>query len=304
MNQRLTIAALAVLVLVLISAASALFTVPETRQAVVLQFGAPQRVITQAGMHVKLPFIQNVVYMDKRILVLDTPPEEVIAADQKRLVVDAFARFRITDPVRFRQSFGSETVARSRLATILNSSLRQVLGSQSFSAVLSEQRSALMVHIRERMNTDVADDGIEVVDVRIRRADLPKANSQAIYRRMETAREREAREARAQGAEIAQRIRARADREVTVLTAEARRDAEVTRGEGDAERSRIYAEAFGQDPVFFHFFRSLQAYRKALEKGATTFVLSPDSDFFRFFGNPDAAPGEKAAPDPAASAGR
>jgi membrane protease subunit HflC len=302
MNRRPVVAALVVLALVLVVAGSALFTVPETRQAVVLQFGAPKRVITQAGLHTKLPFIQNVVYMDKRILVLDTPPEEVIAADQKRLVVDAFARFRITDPVRFRQSFGSELVARSRLATILNSSLRQVLGSQSFSAVLSEQRAALMVHIRERMNNEVDNDGIEVVDVRIRRADLPEANSQAIYRRMETAREREAREARAQGAEIAQGIRARADREVTVLTAEARRDAEITRGEGDAERSRIYAEAFGQDPDFFRFFRSLQAYREALEKGATTFVLSPDAEFFRFFGGPGAAPEEKAPAKPAASA--
>jgi membrane protease subunit HflC len=299
MSRRL-IAILVVLVLVLITAASALFTVPETRQAIVLQFGAPQRVITQAGLHVKLPFIQNVVYLDKRILALDTPPEEVIAADQKRLVVDAFARFRIDDAVRFRQSFGSEAVARSRLATILNSSLRQVLGSQSFSAVLSEQRAALMVHIRERMNSEVNDDGIKVVDVRIRRADLPKANSQAIYRRMETAREREAREARAQGAEIAQRIRARADREVTVLTAEAKRDAEITRGEGDAERSRIYAEAFGQDPAFFRFFRSLQAYQDALKKGATTFVLSPDSPFFRFFGNPNAAPDDTVSPGAAA----
>jgi membrane protease subunit HflC len=259
------------------------FTVYETQQALVLQFGAPKRVIQNPGLHVKIPFVQNVVYVDRRILALDTQPEEVIASDQKRLVVDAFARFRITDPILFYQALGSEQAARSRLGTVLNSSLRQVLGSQNFVAVLSGERATLMRQIRDRMNAEARAFGIEVVDVRIRRADLPEANSQAIYRRMQTAREREAREARAQGAEIAQRIRSRADRESTVLVAEARRDAEITRGEGDAERNRIYAEAYRQDPEFFRFVRSLQAYEKALKDRDTTFVLSPGSEFFQFF---------------------
>lgn len=302
MTGRASLVGLGVLVLAgLVVSLGTFFTVYETQQALVLQFGAPKRVIRTPGLHVKVPFVQNVVYVDRRILALDTQPEEVIASDQKRLVVDAFARFRITDPILFYQALGSEQAARSRLGTVLNSSLRQVLGSQNFFAVLSGERAALMRQIRDRMNAEAQAFGIDVIDVRIRRADLPEANSQAIYRRMQTAREREAREARAQGAEIAQRIRSRADREATVLVAEARRDAEITRGEGDAERNRIYAEAYGQDPEFFRFVRSLQAYEQALKDHDTTFVLSPGSEFFRFFQNYEGLPEAqgRSGPEPA-----
>lgn len=287
MNRLVVALAVAILAVVVV-AGSAFFAVRESQQALVLQFGEPRQVIREAGLHTKIPFVQNVVFMDRRILDLDTEPMEVIAADQKRLIVDAFARFRIVDPLRFYQTVGNEMVARSRLSTILNSSVRQVLGSQSFFAVLSGERAELMRRIRDRVNTEAEGLGIEVVDVRIRRADLPEANSQAIYRRMQTEREREAREARAQGAEIAQRIRSRADREVTVLLAEARRDSEVIRGDGDAERNSIFAEAYEQDEDFFDFYRSLQAYRQALDSGDTTLVLSPDGTFFRHFGNPEA----------------
>ena len=288
----LIVAALAAMII----AGSTLFTVNETQQALVLQFGAPVRVLQKPGLHYKIPFVQTAVYVDRRILALDTQPEEVIAADQKRLVVDAFARFRIVNPLLFYQALGSEQAARSRLGTVLNSSLRQVLGSQPFSAVLSGERANLMRHIRDRMNNEARAFGINVVDVRIRRTDLPEANSQAIYRRMQTAREREAREARAQGAEMAQRIRSQADRAVSELSANARRDAEIIRGDGDATRNRISAEAFGQDPEFFEFVRSLQAYRQALKNGSTTFVLSPDSDFFRFFRAQDEARDQGEAP--------
>lgn len=290
MNRIVIVLAVAILALVVV-VGSAFFAVRESQQALVLQFGEPREVIREAGLHTKIPFVQNVVLMDRRILDLDTEPMEVIAADQKRLIVDAFARFRIVDPLRFYQTVGNEMVARSRLSTILNSSVRQVLGSQSFFAVLSGERADLMRRIRARVNTEAEGLGIEVVDVRIRRADLPEANSQAIYRRMQTEREREAREARAQGAEIAQRIRSRADREVTVLLAEARRDSEIIRGDGDAERNRIFAEAYGQDETFFDFYRSMQAYLKALDSGDTTLVLSPSGTFFRHFGDPDGGMG-------------
>lgn len=268
---------------------SMLFTVHQTQQALVLQFGDPRRMIQEPGLNWKLPFIQNVTFFEKRILDYDIPEAEVIASDQKRLVVDAYARFRITDPLKFRQTVVTMTAVDARLSTLLNAGLRQVLGKESFFTVLSGQRTAMMASIRDRVNREAAQFGIEVLDVRIRRVDLPEANSQAIYRRMQTEREREAREARAQGAEIAQRIRSLADREKTVLLAEAKRDAEIIRGNGDAERNRIYAEAFGKDPEFFAFYRSMRAYEQALTSDDTTMVLSPNSEFFRFFEN---LPGE------------
>ncbi len=276
------------LLLILISglvliAYSAMYTVHQTQQALVLQFGNPKRVITEPGLQLKWPFVENVVYFDKRILDYDIPEAEVIASDQKRLVVDAFARFKITDPLKFRQTVITLVGVDARLSTLLNAGLRQVLGKESFSVILSGQRRTLMGAIRDRVNREAAQFGIEVIDVRIRRADLPEANSQAIYRRMQTEREREAREARAQGAEIAQRIRSRADREKTVLLAEAKRDSEITRGQGDAERNRIYAEAYGKDPEFFAFYRSMRAYEMAFKNDDTSMVLSPDSEFFRYF---------------------
>ena len=262
-----------------------LFIVKEINQAIVLQFGDPKRIITTPGLQVKIPFIQNVVYLDRRILSLDPPPEEVIASDQKRLIVDAFARFKIVDPLKFYISVGNERVARSRLATIINSRLRSVLGKQSLATLLSQDRAKQMALIQEGVNNEAEKFGIEIIDVRIKRADLPQANSEAIYKRMQTEREREAKEFRARGAEMAVTITSTADRKVTVILANAQRKSEIMKGEGDGIRNKIFADAFGQDPEFFSFYRAMQAYEKALIGGDTSLILSPDSDFFKFFGS-------------------
>jgi len=262
-----------------------LFTVKEINQAIVLQFGDPKKIITTAGLQYKIPFIQNVVYLDRRILSLDPQPAEVIASDQKRLIVDAYARFKIIDPLKFYISVGDERVARSRLATIINSRIRSVLGKQSLATLLSEERSGQMAIIQEGVNVEAEKFGITIIDVRIKRADLPQANSEAIYKRMQTEREREAKEFRARGAEMAVTITSTADRKVTVILANAQKQSEIMKGEGDGIRNKIFADAFGQDPEFFSFYRAMQAYEKALIGGDTTLILSPDSDFFKFFGN-------------------
>jgi membrane protease subunit HflC len=262
-----------------------LFVVKEINQAIVLQFGDPKRIITTPGLQMKIPFIQNVVYLDRRILSLDPPPEEVIASDQKRLIVDAFARFSIIDPLKFYISVGDERVARSRLATIINSRLRSVLGKQSLATLLSEDRTKQMAIIQEGVNNEAKKFGIKIIDVRIKRADLPQANSEAIYRRMQTEREREAKEFRAKGAEMAVTITSTADKEVTVILANAKKHSEIMKGEGDGIRNKIFADAFGRDPEFFAFYRAMQAYETALIGGDTSLILSPDSDFFKFFGS-------------------
>ena len=262
-----------------------LFTVKEINQAIVLQFGDPKKIITDAGLQVKIPFIQNVVFLDRRILSLDPPPAEVIASDQKRLIVDAYARFKIVDPLKFYISVGNERVARSRLATIINSRIRSVLGKQSLATLLSEERSVQMSIIQEGVNVEAEKFGITIIDVRIKRADLPQANSEAIYKRMQTEREREAKEFRARGAEMAITITSTADRKVTVILANAEKQSEIMKGEGDGIRNKIFADAFGKDPEFFSFYRAMQAYETALIGGDTTLILSPDSDFFKFFGN-------------------
>ena len=262
-----------------------LFVVKEINQAIVLQFGDPKRIISSPGLYVKIPFIQNVVFIDRRILSLDPAPEEVIASDQKRLIVDAYARFRIIDPLKFYISVGDERVARSRLATIINSRLRGVLGKQSLATLLSEDRSKQMDIIQQDVNAEAQNFGIEIIDVRIKRADLPQANSEAIYKRMQTEREREAKEFRAKGAEMAVTITSTADKEVTVLLANAKKQSEIMKGEGDGQRNKIFANAFGKDPEFFAFYRAMQAYEKALIGGDTSLILSPDSDFFKFFGD-------------------
>jgi len=262
-----------------------LFTVKEINQAIVLQFGDPKKIITTAGLQFKIPFIQNVVYLDRRILSLDPPPAEVIASDQKRLIVDAYARFKIIDPLKFYISVGDERVARSRLATIINSRIRSVLGKQSLATLLSEERSTQMAIIQEGVNVEAEKFGITIIDVRIKRADLPQANSAAIYKRMQTEREREAKEFRARGAEMAVTITSTADRKVTVILANAEKQSEIMKGEGDGIRNKIFADAFGQDPEFFSFYRAMQAYEKALIGGETSLILSPDSDFFKFFGS-------------------
>ena len=273
-----------VIVVLGIAAFQSIFIVQEINQAIVLQFGDPKKIITKAGLNFKLPFIQNVVYLDKRVLNLDNPPEEVIAADQKRLIVDAIARFKIVDPLKFYISVGNERVARSRLSTIINSRIRGVLGTQELATLLSTDRAKQMSIIQNDVNTEAKNFGIEIVDVRIKRADLPPANSDAIYKRMQTEREREAKEFRAQGAEIAQKIRSTADKDVTVLLANANKKSEIMKGEGDGQRNKIFAGAFGRDPQFFAFYRAMQAYEKALIGGETSLVLSPDSEFFKFFG--------------------
>ncbi len=258
--------------------------VQEINQAIVLQFGNPKKIITKAGLNFKIPFIQNVVYLDKRILNLDNPPEEVIAADQKRLIVDAIARFKIVDPLKFYISVGNERVARSRLSTIINSRLRGVLGKQQLATLLSTDRVRQMEIIQNDVNEEAKGFGITIVDVRIKRADLPPANSEAIYKRMQTEREREAKEFRAQGAEIAAKITSTADKDVTVILANAKKQSEIMKGEGDGQRNKIFASAFGRDPQFFGFYRAMQAYERALIGGETSLILSPDSDFFKFFG--------------------
>jgi len=274
--------------------ANSVFIVSQTDQALILQFGKPVRVEQSPGLKFKLPFVQNVEFYDKRLLDFDAEPKEVIASDQKRLIVDAFVRYRIVDPLRFKQSVADERTMRSRLNSILESSLRQALGNVPLSAVISEKRAELMQQIRTLVNeqamgakVDGADGttggfGIEVVDVRIKRADLPPANSEGIYKRMQTERTKEANQFRAQGAEDAQKIRSTADKERTILLAEARKKAEILRGEGDGEATRIFAQAFGQDQDFFQFYRSMQAYRKTLSPKDTTMVLSPDSEFFKY----------------------
>lgn len=287
-NRSLTYILVGLGVLVFI-AFSSMFRIMETQQALVLEFGRPIRTIQDAGLHFKLPW-QSVNLLDSRILHLDTPSQEVITSDQKRVIVDAFARFRVDDPLKLRQAVGDEFGAANRLETIVNSTIRRVLGSAPFSAILSEDRYVLLQQIRESVNDAGTSLGINVVDVRIKRADLPETNSEAIFRRMRTEREREAREARAQGAELAQRIRSRADRERTVIIAEAQRDSEIIRGQGDSQAVKIFADAFGQDAEFFAFYRSMQAYTKSLDSKDTTLVLSPNSEFFRFFGNLEGTP--------------
>jgi membrane protease subunit HflC len=293
-----------VVALLLIVLYSSIFTVYQTQQALVLRFGEPRRIITEPGLHFKAPLIDAVVLIDKLILDLDNPPQEVIASDQKRLVVDAFARYRIIDPLKFYQAVGTVAGANSRLLPVLNSSMRRVLGESTFIEVVRDERSDLMARIRDGMNAEAKDNfGIEVVDVRLRRADLPDANSQAVYQRMQTERQREAAEIRAQGGQASQAIRAKADRDVTVIIAEATSKGEQTRGEGDGLRNKIFADSYGQDADFFAFYRSMQALEAGLLKENTRLLLSPDSDFFRYFQNPvPNAPLNQAQPAPAAPA--
>jgi modulator of FtsH protease HflC len=277
---------LVLLLVALVVAYSSLFTVYQTRQALVLRFGEPIRQITQPGLNVKYPLIDTVIHIDKRILDIESPAQEVIASDQKRLVVDAFARYKITDPLLFYQTVGSVEGGNARLLTLLNSALRRVLGEVTLMQVVRDQREELMAKVRSQVETEAQALGVNVVDVRIRRADLPEQNSQAIYQRMQTERQQEAAQFRAEGSRRSQEIKAKADRDVTVLLAEATSGAERTRGDGDAERNRIFADAYGRDADFFSFYRAMQAYEQGLQKGDTRLLLRPDSDFFRFFGDP------------------
>jgi len=292
------IVALVLLFFVVIVGYSSIFTVSQTEQALVVRLGRPVDVVSEPGLNFKAPFIDTVISIDKRILDLENPSQEVIASDQKRLVVDAFARYRIKDPLRFYQSIGSIQAANIQLTTLLNAALRRVLGEVTFITVVRDERENLMTRIRDYLDKEADQYGIQMVDVRIRRADLPDQNSLAVYKRMQTEREREAQEFRAQGGQKAQEIRSKADREATVIVADANSTAEQTRGVGDAERNRLFAEAYGKDPEFFAFYRSMSAYETGLRSSDTRFLLRPDSEFFRFFANPSGHPPAAAAPKP------
>ncbi len=295
MSRGVLFAIAAVLVVAGIFAMSSLFIVDQTEQALVLQFGQPLRVLRDPGLQVKKPFIQNVIFYDKRLLDFEPPPEEVIASDQKRLIVDTYARYRITNPLLFYQTVASEVTARARLGALVSGSLRQVIGNVTLSALLSPQRATIMRQIRDAVAGQAKPFGIEVVDVRIRRADLPPQNSEAIFARMRSERQQQAALYRGEGAQAAKTVRANADRERTVILADAQRDAQKVRGDGDAKAIEIYANAYDQDKDFFVFYRSLQAYRDALTGNNTSFVLNPNSSFFRFFGNPAGAAPPQAA---------
>ncbi len=293
------IVSLLLLLVVVIVGYSSVFTVAQTEQVLLVRLGEPIRVVTDPGLNFKAPFIDTVISIDKRILDLENPSQEVIAFDSRRLVVDAFARYRIKNALRFYQSVGSIQAANIQLTTLLNASLRRVLGEATLTQIVRDERENLMARIREQLDKEAGGYGIEVVDVRIRRADLPEANSQAVYQRMQTERQRQAAEFRAQGGQKAQEIRSKADREATVIVADANSTAEQVRGAGDAERNRLFAEAYGKDPDFFAFYRSMTAYENSLKSNDTRFLLRPDSDFFRFFGSASGRPsGAAAAPKP------
>jgi membrane protease subunit HflC len=285
-----------VLLIAAIVAYSTFFTVYQTKQALVVRLGQPVRVITQPGLNVKIPFIDSVIYIDKRILNIEQPAQEVIASSQdngdaaaaqagERLVVDAFARYRIVDPLKFYQTVGPDG-ASSQLAVLLNSALRRVLGAATLADAVRNRREALMAQMRDQLDRDAKPFGIHIVDVRIRRVDLPEQNSLAVYKRMQSERQREAAQFRAEGAQKATEIRAKADRDVTVTVADANSQSQMIRGQGDADANKIFAEAYSQDPGFFAFYRSMQAYQNSMQQSNTRLVLRPDTDFFRFFGDP------------------
>ncbi|MGA9322114.1 MAG: protease modulator HflC [Xanthobacteraceae bacterium] len=319
--MRFGLAGVAIAVILLIVAIvgySTFFTVSQTQQALVVRLGKPVSVITEPGLNVKVPFIDSVIYVDKRILNIESASQEITLSSKdnsptstelvgERLVVDAFARYRITDPLKYYQTVGAAggaSGADAQLAILLNAALRSVLGAATLLDVVRDKRDELMTKMRDQIDIRAKPYGIEVIDVRIRRADLPPKNSQAVYQRMQTERQREAAEFRAQGSQKSQEIRARADRDVTVLLAEATSHAEQIRGQGDSERNRIFADAYGRDPDFFAFYRSMQAYDKSMQRGDTRLVLKPDTEFFRYFSDPtgQSMPPPAAAPNPPTSA--
>lgn len=274
------------------------FIVHQNEQALVLRFGEPKRVVNTPGLNWKVPLVDSVEIYDKRILDLDSQPQEVTASDQKRLVVDSFARYRIVDPLKFYQTLRYEEGVRSRLGPIIDSAMRRVLGGATFQDVVRDKREYLMNRIAQQVNQEGNDFGLEVVDVRIKRADLPEQNSKSVFDRMRAERQREAAEFRAQGTAEANRIKATADREATVIRAEATRKGEQLRGAGDAERNKIYAEAYTKDQEFFEFYRSMQAYEHGLKSEDTRLLISPDSDFFKYFADPHGKAPATPAPQP------
>jgi membrane protease subunit HflC len=289
--NRVAIAGAALLFVLLVVASASLFTVEQTEQVLVVQFGKVERAIEDPGLHAKWPLVQNIVTFDKRLLYVELPGEEVILGDQRRLIIDIFTVFRITDPLRFYQAIGPvPDNIRGRLNTIVNPSLRRVLGNNKLLDVLSADRERIMSDIRGQVNTDMANFGVSIEDVRIRRADLPKENTDAILSRMQSERQRVAAQARAEGAEASQRIKADAERERTVLVADAKATADNLRGEGEGEATNIYAKAFGQDPAFFSIWRTLQGYRDIFDSGAARLVVTPDNDYLRYLQAPPPDP--------------
>ena len=299
-----SLVAIAALVLLAIVVGASTFTVQQTQQALLLRFGEPvagRGLVKEPGLHLKVPFIENVIYFDNRILDLEAPKQEVLASDNTRIEVDSFLRYRITDPLRFYQAIGTVERANSQLGFILNSAVRRVLGEANLTQIVRDDRAGLMAKIRDQVNEQSTRLGVAAVDVRIRRADLPRQISEKVFSRMQTERAREAAEYRAQGSEQSQTIRAKADRDVVVLRGEAQRQADQLRGDGDAERTRIFADAYGKDPDFFAFYRSMQAYDSSLRTGDTRLVLGPSLSYFRFFNAPDGTPpASPAAATPAA----
>ena len=276
-KQILIFATIAIILL-----ASSMFTLDQRQQALILQFGEPIRVIKTPGIKFKMPFLQNVVIFDKRIIDLGISEQEVIASDQKRLIINAFAKYQIIDPLKFYSTVATQQGLSNKLSGIIDSSLRQVIGEATLNELLTENRTAIMTDIKEAVSKSSEIFGISIVDVRIMRADLPQENSDAIFARMQTEREKEAREIRAKGAEEADRIRAEADKQRTIIIAEAKKTSDLTRGEGDATSIKIYADSYGKDPEFAEFYRSMSAYREALKNEKTKMVISPDNEFFRY----------------------
>ena len=285
MNSTKLVAIVVLGAIILITLSTALFTVRETDQVLVRRFGEPLRVVSEPGLHFKIPLLDNATYFEKRLLDFDGDKQEIPTIDQKQLIVDAFARYKITNPLLFFQSVNSEAGMNARLPNIINSALRQVLGDVQLAKVLTAERAILMKQITEIASRNAQQFGIEIVDVRMKRVDLPPENSQAVFNRMKTQREQEAKLFRAEGKKESDRIKAQADKERRVIVADANKQAEILRGEGDAQAQAIYNDAYGQDPEFFDFWRSMQAMQKGLSSDTTTFVGPPDSDFFRFFTN-------------------
>lgn len=283
MNKNIKAYLLIVLAVAAVVLSGSLYEVNQTEQAIVLQFGEPVRLVKDAGLKIKLPLIQNVVYYDTRLLNLDPPAQEIVLNDKKRLDVDSFTRYRIVDPLKFYQTVRTETQARSKLEEIVNSSVRKVLGRVTLQELLSKERAQIMADISNAVKNDAEQIGVSVAEVRIRRADLPIEVLQAINDRMKAERDRDAKEFRAQGQQEAQQIRSKADKERTIIIAEAEKQAQIIRGEGDKKATAIWNQAAAADPQFYAYYRSLEAYRASLGNDKNSFVLSPESDFFRYF---------------------
>jgi membrane protease subunit HflC len=285
MNEKRVIQILIAASIALILISGTFFTVDQRQQVLVLQFGEPKRIIDNPGIKMKLPFLQNAVFFDKRIIDLAIAEQEVIASDQKRLIINAFTKYKIIDPLKFYTTVNNFYGLESKLSAILDSSLRQIIGEVTLSDLLTTDRANVMTKIKDVVSRESEIFGVQIIDVRIMRADLPKENSDAIFARMQTEREKEAKEIRANGAEEAQKIRAEADKQKTIILAEAKKLADLTRGNGEAEATKIYAESYGKDPEFADFYRSMNAYSTSLKSEKTKMIISPDGEFFKYFGN-------------------